>query len=52
VKVAYSLPVKLTAKLTLYNALGEVVYSARSDKNYFIIDTKRLPTGIGLFYLN
>jgi hypothetical protein len=52
VKVAYSLPVKLTAKLTLYNALGEVVYSARSDKNYFIIDTKRLPTGIYIMKFN
>jgi len=52
VKVAYSLPVKLTAKLTLYNALGEVVYSARSDNGYFIIDTKQLPIGIYLMKFN
>jgi hypothetical protein len=46
VKVAYTLPVKAKARLTIYNAVGELIYTAENDKGYFVIDTKKLPTGI------
>jgi hypothetical protein len=46
VKVYYTLPEKEVASLKIYNALGEVVYSEKSDKGVFII--KQLPAGIYL----
>ncbi len=41
--VYYSLPAKEVASLVIYNVLGEVVYSAKTDKGFFTI--KRLPAG-------
>uniref|UniRef100_A0A7C3UWZ2 T9SS type A sorting domain-containing protein n=1 Tax=candidate division WOR-3 bacterium TaxID=2052148 RepID=A0A7C3UWZ2_UNCW3 len=46
VKVYYTLPEEEVASLKIYNALGEVVYSEKSDKGVFII--KELPAGIYL----
>ncbi len=45
-KVYYNLPKKEIATLKIYNTLGSMVYSARSDKGEFTI--KRLPAGIYL----
>uniref|UniRef100_A0A7V6CN92 T9SS type A sorting domain-containing protein n=1 Tax=candidate division WOR-3 bacterium TaxID=2052148 RepID=A0A7V6CN92_UNCW3 len=51
-KIAYRLPVKITAKLTLYNTIGGVVYQAKSDNGYFLIETKKLSTGIYIIKFN
>ncbi len=45
-KVTYTLPVNIKANLKIYNALGEIVYNATSDRNYFMIDTKKFATGL------
>jgi hypothetical protein len=44
--VYYNLPKKEQATLRIYNTLGELVYSAKSDKGLFTI--KKLPAGIYL----
>ena len=46
VNISYTLPEKTSATLMIYNSLGELVYSATSDKGLFTI--KELPTGIYL----
>ncbi len=46
VNIRYTLPQKEVATLRIYNVLGELVYSAKSDKGYFTI--KNLPAGIYL----
>ncbi|MEO0109625.1 MAG: T9SS type A sorting domain-containing protein, partial [candidate division WOR-3 bacterium] len=48
-KVYYNLPKKEIATLKIYNTLGSMVYSARSDKGEFTI--KKLPAGIYLLRL-
>ncbi|MEO0099738.1 MAG: T9SS type A sorting domain-containing protein, partial [candidate division WOR-3 bacterium] len=45
-KVYYNLPKKEVAILKVYNTLGNLVYSAKSDKGEFTI--KKLPAGIYL----
>ena len=42
--VRYNLPYKVTATLKIYNVLGDVVYSEKSDKGFFRIE--KLPAGI------
>ena len=46
VTIRYSLPTKDIAKLKIYNVLGNIVYSATSDKGFFRIE--KLPAGIYL----
>ena len=48
--VYYNLPAKEVATLKIYNVLGEVVYSAKTNKGLFTI--RRLPAGIYLLRFN
>ncbi len=48
--VFYNLPTKDVATLKIYNILGDIVYSAKTDKGLFTI-RKRLPAGIYLLRL-
>ena len=48
--VYYNLPAKEVATLKIYNILGEVIYSAKTDKGLFTI--RKLPTGIYLLRFN
>ncbi|MEO0101142.1 MAG: T9SS type A sorting domain-containing protein [candidate division WOR-3 bacterium] len=48
-KVYYHLPKKEVATLKIYNTLGSLVYSAKSDKGEFTV--KKLPAGIYLLRL-
>ncbi|MEO0111326.1 MAG: kelch repeat-containing protein [candidate division WOR-3 bacterium] len=45
-KVAYTLPVNIKATLKIYDAIGNLVYTATSDKGYFTVDIKKFSTGI------
>ncbi len=45
-QVYYSLPKKEMATLKVYNTLGELVYSSKTDKGHFTIG--KLPTGVYL----
>lgn len=45
-KISYRLPTNNKATIKIYNIIGKPVYTANSDKNYFIIDKKRIPSGI------
>ncbi|MEO0099878.1 MAG: T9SS type A sorting domain-containing protein [candidate division WOR-3 bacterium] len=47
--ISYNLPEKEIATLKVYNALGELVYSAKSEKNSFTLN--KLPAGIYLIRL-
>ncbi|MEO0125306.1 MAG: T9SS type A sorting domain-containing protein, partial [candidate division WOR-3 bacterium] len=47
-KVYYNLPKREMVTLKIYNTLGNLVYSVKSDKGEFTI--KRLPTGIYLLW--
>jgi len=51
-KIFYSLPTKMLTNLTIYNILGKIVYQAKSDNGYFVIDTKKWPTSIYLMKFN
>jgi len=51
-KIYYPLPLKSFAKLTIYNALGEVVYQTKSNNNHFVVDIKKLGAGVYLIKLD
>jgi len=48
--VYYNLPTRDIATLKIYNVLGEIVYSAKSDKSSFTI--QKLPAGIYLLHFS
>jgi len=48
--IRYTCPIKVTANLTLYNVIGEAVYNAKSDKGLFVIDSRKLGTGIYILH--
>jgi hypothetical protein len=50
IKIIYSSPTKISANLTIYNTLGEIIYSQKSNGS--TINTKRLPKGIYLMKFN
>ncbi len=50
VYVHYICPIKVTPSLTVYNIIGEVVYNAKSDKGFFVIDNEKLGTGIYILH--
>jgi hypothetical protein len=45
-KIYYSLPLESSAKLTIYNILGQAVYQAKNNNNHWVVDTKKLGTGV------
>ncbi|MEO0087012.1 MAG: T9SS type A sorting domain-containing protein [candidate division WOR-3 bacterium] len=51
-KIFYSLPINTKARLKIYNSLGKIICSVTSEKGYFVIDKKRLTTGIYLIKFN
>ncbi|MDW8113486.1 MAG: T9SS type A sorting domain-containing protein [candidate division WOR-3 bacterium] len=51
-KVSYTLPINIKASLKIYNALGELVYTATSDRGYFVIDKKKFACGIYIMKFN
>uniref|UniRef100_A0A7V3ZVK1 T9SS type A sorting domain-containing protein n=1 Tax=candidate division WOR-3 bacterium TaxID=2052148 RepID=A0A7V3ZVK1_UNCW3 len=51
-KIYYPLPLKFSVKLTIYNALGEVIYQTKNNTNHLVVDIKKLGTGIYLIKLD
>ncbi|MEO0097263.1 MAG: SBBP repeat-containing protein [candidate division WOR-3 bacterium] len=45
-KISYTLPVNIKASLNIYNTLGELIYTATSNRGYFMIDKKRFACGV------